>query len=155
MFRTYQCENIVSTMISTQDLLGFLPHQGDMIWIDYVTESHERGGTCLVIVDKNKHYFGDEKLRQSSFIEWMAQGFGFSNALKIKEGKAEGSVSNAFLVGFTNVTFGQILPQELEELLVITNATRTIGPITYIEGKVQSKENGVVYCEAQLKLFCN
>lgn len=145
----------MSTMTSTQDLLGFLPHQGDMIWIDYVVESHETGGTCLVIVDKSKYYFGEEKLRQSSFIEWMAQGFGFSNALKVKQGKAEGSVTNAFLVGFNSVIFGQTLPQESEELLITTNATRSIGPITYIEGKVQSKESGVVYCEAQLKLFSN
>ena len=143
-------------MTSTQNLLGFLPHQGDMIWIDYVIESHDTGGTCLVIVNKYKHYFGEEELRQSSFIEWMAQGFGFLNALKVKQGKAaQGAVTNAFLVGFNNVTFGQILPQESEELLIITNATRSIGPITYIEGKVQSKESGIVYCEALLKLFCN
>ncbi|MEA9357191.1 hypothetical protein SHI21_13280 [Bacteriovorax sp. PP10] len=145
----------MNTMTSTQDLAGFLPHQGHMVWIDYVVEANETGGTCLVIVDKNKYYFGEEQVRQSSFIEWMAQGFGFSNALKVKQGLAQGSVTNAFLVGFNNVKFGDTLPQEAEELLITTNATRSIGPITYIEGKVQSKVSGVIYCEAQLKLFSN
>jgi predicted hotdog family 3-hydroxylacyl-ACP dehydratase len=142
-------------MTPIKDLLGYLPHQGEMIWIDYVLEASAEGGTCIVVIDDKKHYYFEENIRQSSYIEWMAQGFGFVNACFIKEQKINSSIRNAFLVGFNNVYFSDSLPENQESILIITNLTRTIGPISYVAGRVQSKETGFVYCEAQIKLFSN
>jgi predicted hotdog family 3-hydroxylacyl-ACP dehydratase len=142
-------------MTPVKDLLGFLPHSDQMVWIDYVLEAHAEGGVSMVIVDEAKHYYSDVGVRQSSFIEWMAQGFGFVNAQFVKEGNLESTIKNAFLVGFNNVIFSETLPHAGEALIITTTHKRTIGPISYIDGKVESKDSGKIYCEAQLKLFSN
>ncbi|MBY0415844.1 MAG: hypothetical protein K2Q18_16855 [Bdellovibrionales bacterium] len=142
-------------MTPVSELQGFLPHSDNMVWIDYVLETSETGGSCLVVVDKNKHYANAVEVRQSSFVEWMAQGFGFVNAKVAKDSGNSQSVSKAFLVGFNNITFSDFQPIDKEELLITTHVKRVIGPISYIEGKIISRNTGTLYCEGQLKLFSN
>lgn len=144
-----------ASMTPVSELAGYLPHSDQMVWIDSVLSADAEGGVALVIVDKDKHYCDKDGVRQSSFIEWIAQGFGFVNALLAKNNPSNSPIKNAFLVGFNNVTFNSSLPKAGEALLITTLHKRTIGPISYIEGTVTSKDSGVVYCEGQIKLFSN
>jgi predicted hotdog family 3-hydroxylacyl-ACP dehydratase len=148
--------NYVGTyMTPVSELSDFLPHSGELVWIDAVISADAEGGVSLVVVDEKKHYCDSSGVRQSSFIEWMAQGFGFVNALLAKDAPINGTIKNAFLVGFNNVTFGEVLPKAGEALLITTLHKRTIGPISYIEGTVTSRDTGLLYCEGQIKLFSN
>lgn len=145
----------MADMTPVSELLGYLPHQGNMVWIDYVLSAHAEGGEAMVLIDPKKHYCNESQVRQSSFIEWIAQGFGFTNALYVRENKTEGSIKNAFLVGFNNVIFSDVTPCSLERLIITTQVTRVIGPIIYINGDVKSQDQSTTYCQAQIKLFSN
>lgn len=142
-------------MIPIKDLMDYLPHRDEIVWIDYVLEARENGGTSMVIVDRNKHYFGKEELRQSSLIEWMAQGSGFVSAAYYKSMNINKTLHDAFLVGFMNANFSSNLPKESEEVLITSNVTRIIASISYVECSVQSKISGEIYCSALIKLYSN
>ncbi len=142
-------------MIPIKELMDYLPHRDEIVWIDYVLEAREDGGTSMVIVDKNKHYFGEKELRQSSLIEWMAQGSGFVSAAYFKSMNINKTLHDAFLVGFMNATFSPNLPKESEEVLIIGKVTRVIASISYVDCSVQSRKSGEVYCSALIKLYSN
>jgi hypothetical protein len=49
-----------------------------MVWIDEVLRSSSKEGLCRVYLKPEAHFFGENGLRQSSAIEWIAQAFGYA-----------------------------------------------------------------------------
>lgn len=136
-------------MISTSELKGFLPHRGEMVWIDQVISS----GVCLVIADQKKHYFTGDFVRPSSYIEWIAQSYGFSKAYdKYQTGNSD-SLQSAYLASFNKVTFSEELIKDQEEVFIEVTLDTELGAISVINGKVYSKEKNIIYCEASVKLY--
>lgn len=142
-----------SQMKHTSELSDYLPHRDNMVWIDYVLEADTTGGSCLVKIDPAKHYYSDEGVRQSAFIEWMAQGYGFVNAHFAKEQGMNQTLEKAFLVGVDKMTFQGKMPTSGEEIIVSVKTIRNVGPISYVEGKIYSQGTQASYCEAVIKLF--
>lgn len=140
-------------MTPVSELADFLPHRGAMVWIDYVTAARADGGECLVKIDPKKHYFSDAGLRQTAYIEWMAQGFGFVNALYYKQNQVQKSIEKAFMVAVEKMSFAENMPVAGDEVMISVNHVRTVGPISYVEGKVYSVTSNVTYCDAVIKLF--
>ncbi len=140
-------------MISVSEFSHYLPHRGEMVWVDYVLSAEGNGGECLVKLDQKKHYFADAGLRQTAFIEWMAQSFGFVNALHCRQNDSQAGLQKAFLVAVEKMTFAEVMPVDGDELIVSVKHVRTIGPISYVEGRVFARNTETVYCEATIKLF--
>lgn len=140
-------------MNHVSNLSESLPHRDHMVWIDYVMEAHEDGGVCLVTVDPQKHYFSDSGVRQSAFIEWMAQGYGFVCAEYYAKLDVKQTLEKAFLVGVEKMNFSGKMPVAGEEILISVKKIRMVGPISYVEGKISSRKTGMVYTESVIKLF--
>ncbi len=136
-------------------LKDFLPHRHDMIWIDKVLTYTSKSATCLVKAQKNKLYFTNGEIRQSSYIEWIAQSFGYADANRLKDLGQKKSLHNAFLVGITNAHFSKEKIKDEMEILIDVKLLRVVGPISFIEGKVYSEMTKNIYCEATLKVFSN
>lgn len=147
----YLLEKISMTPVNT--LSDYLPHRDQMVWIDYVLSASEEGGECLVVCDKTKHYFSDSGVRQSAFIEWMAQGYGFVCAQYAVQISKQQTLEKAFLVGVDKMTFVDKAIRSGDQIIVSVKKQRMIGPISYVEGKVYSKKSGDVFAEAIIKLF--
>jgi len=90
-------------LMSVKELEAYMPHRAPMVWIDEVLSASESGGTCTICLKEDGLYFSEGRLRVSSLIEFMAQGFGYiltaHTKLKLeKEGKAFETKTEAFLV---------------------------------------------------------
>jgi predicted hotdog family 3-hydroxylacyl-ACP dehydratase len=151
------CSIIVgeTRMMDVKKLDDFLPHRNDMIWIDKVLTYTNESATCLVNLEKNKLYFTNDEIRQSSYIEWIAQSFGYADANRLKDLGQKKSLKNAFLVGITNARFSDQKVRDENEIMIDVKLLRIVGPISFIEGKVYSNITKNVYCEATLKVFSN
>lgn len=139
-------------MIHISEFKNILPHQGQMLWVDYIVSAREDGGECLIKLDKSKHYFSENGLRQTAYIEWMAQGFGFVSAMYHSQNNHQ-SIEKAFLVAIEKMSFSEIMPVEGDEVMVEVKHIRTVGPLSYVEGRVYLKEKDLTYCRGLLKLF--
>lgn len=140
-------------MYKVSELKGYLPHYGNMEWIDEVHEFDDVRGVCLVYINATRLYCSNNMLRQSSCIEFIAQSFGFVTAANIK--KKTGLVTpvdSAFLVGITKAKFCSTLVKANEIVLIETIKEREIGQIAFVKGIVRTK-SGEIICEATLKLY--
>lgn len=142
-------------MISVTELEGFLPHRAPMVWVDFVVPSMEDSGECIVILDEEKLYFSNGEVRQSAYIEMMAQSFGFINAYREKVAGNDQMLKDAFLVGFEKVSYGDYLPKNGDKLSIQISLNRQIGPVSYINGLITNEDKSITYCGATLKLFSN
>lgn len=141
-------------MTSTLELLDFLPHRPPMVWIDEVGEAFEAGGECFVTLKADGLYFSGERLRRTSLIEFIAQGFGYLSAARVLRAGAEPpKASKAFLV---SVSKCQISPTEAlkagDRLRVVLADSKSLGPITLFYGSVVGP-TGEEFCRAHLKVF--
>jgi hypothetical protein len=120
-----------------------------MIWIDQVVSS----GTCFVRVDQRKHYFSGDSVRQSTFIEWIAQSYGFCRAYDMYlEGK-DSHLNKAYLVSFNKVKFSQSSIQDKDEVFIEVSLFKEMGNVSIVVGKVYSKDKDIVYCDATVKIY--
>lgn len=142
-------------MMDVNKLTDFLPHRNEMIWIDKVISYTNKSATCLINVRKNKLYFSKGEVRQSSYIEWIAQSFGYADANRLKDLGQKRLLDNAFLVGIMNVSFSENKIMDEVEIFVDVKLLRVVGPISFIEGKVYSRATQNTYCEATIKIFSN
>ncbi len=140
-------------MIPVSEFSAYLPHRDQGVWVDYVLSAKDNGGECLVKLDPTKNYFSDRGLRQTAFIEWMAQSFGFVNALHCRQNQSQQALEKAFLVAVEKMTFAEKLPVAGDDLIVSVKHVRSVGPISYVEGRVYSQKSDLTYCEAVIKLF--
>ncbi len=140
-------------MIDVSELKDFLPHREPMVWVDQVLEANGDSGTCLVEIKEDSLYLSDSTVRQSSYIEWMAQSFGYINAYNSQKEDSKKKLEKAFLVGFEKVSFEETVPKVGDEIIIKIQLTRVIGPISYVQGIIYSKDESVKFCEAVIKLF--
>jgi predicted hotdog family 3-hydroxylacyl-ACP dehydratase len=139
-------------LICTTELSEFLPHSGEMVWIDQVISP----GVCLVKVDREKHYFSQGVVRQSAYIEWIAQSYGFSRAYeKHLDGGKSNSLSKAYLVSFNKAVFSEQSIKDQDEVIVEVSLVKELDDISVVSGKVFSRDKKVMFCEAFVKLYAN
>jgi predicted hotdog family 3-hydroxylacyl-ACP dehydratase len=131
--------------ISTLTLQEMLPHRPPMVWIDQVESVDESGGTCKVLLKKNGLQCSPEGLRQSTLVEWLAQGAGFAQASVVKN-----SVKNAYLVSVNQLEYCdhetwlrfQEKLTRLNELPITIHIkiVRALGPVTLFSGEIFENE---------------
>lgn len=141
-------------MYKVSELQGYLPHHGPMEWIDRVLHFSAGSGTCAIDIDPSSLYCVEGRFKQSSFLELIAQSFGFVIASNIK--KRTGQVipiKSAYFVGMTKVVFGESLPLLGEEVLIDVLEERRVGLISFVRGRVYSPLTKEIFCEATLKLY--
>lgn len=141
--------------LSVKDLEGFLPHREPAVWIHEVIQADETSGTCTVLFSKSATFADGSSILESSYLEWMAQAFGFVSAAQRKLGvlKTAGDLEQAFLAAVKNYQILE-LPTGLTEgsvFHVSVKATHVVGPVTLVEGRVEMDSK--VLATAQLKLF--
>jgi len=136
---------------------GFLPHRPPMLWIDQVISLNEKGGSCLVIFDKKKHYFDKSKIRQSSTIEWMAQAYGFVSIAKTLILEEEIKLNQVFMAGFSKVEFLDEIPIDAKKVKINVLLKIKMGPMSVVQAEVVSTEesHNIIYVKADLKLFAS
>lgn len=139
--------------IQIDKLIEALPHRGPMVWVDQVLKAGPEGGETLIILDPDKHYFDNKQIRQSSYIEWMAQSYGYVQAAYgAQTGEVPSPDRRVFLVGLRQITFYPIDFKGIERLKICVQRTRQIGPVSFIQGKVLTLGKEII-CEGELKLF--
>lgn len=136
-------------MISTKELGGFLPHEGEMVWVDSVVSP----GVCLIKADKKKHYFSEGVVRQSAYIEWIAQAYGFSMAYEQHLLDQSHKLCSAYLVSFNKAKFSHESILDQDEIIVEVSLIKKMDEISAINGKIYSSDKGILYCEATVKVF--
>ncbi len=141
--------------LSVRDLEGFLPHREPAVWIHEVINADETSGTCTVRFSRTATFADTSSVLESSYLEWMAQAFGFVSAAQRKLGllKTQSDLEQAFLAAVKNYQILEV-PQSLEEgdlFQVNVRATHVVGPVTLVEGKIE--KDSKTLATAQLKLF--
>jgi 3-hydroxymyristoyl/3-hydroxydecanoyl-(acyl carrier protein) dehydratase len=141
--------------LSTAELIDWLPHRPPMVWVDEVGESSENGGECFVTLREDGLYFASHGLRETSPIEFLAQGFGYlAAATSVRSGKTEvPQKQKAFLVSVTQCTLHDLSTVRAgDQLTISVSGVKHVGPITLFNGKVAT-DSGTLLCEANLKVF--
>ena len=141
--------------ILVESLQAALPHRPPMVWISSVISADETGGTCEVDLDPNAHYFSGQGIRQSSPIEWMAQGLGYALAVG-----ANLKSSKAYLVALTDVEYCEEATwKEWNDSIktggrvqVKVKAVRVMASIKMVVGEVMSTE-GQLLVNAKFNVF--
>jgi predicted hotdog family 3-hydroxylacyl-ACP dehydratase len=140
--------------LAVQDLEDLVPHRTSAIWVDSVIALSEEGGQCQVEI-KDGNYMTNGSLRKSSYIEFIAQSYGFVSAshLYFNLKPDQKKISQAFLVGVKNFEILEAPPVKMGDVLrVEVTRTHEIGEISIVEGKVFSSAN-VCLAKGQIKLF--
>lgn len=138
-----------------KEIESFLPHRSSAVWIQDVVAVDEASGTCRVLYTHNAPFAKGNAILESSFIEWMAQTFGYVTAAQRKLGilPSQGDLQQAFLAAIKNFEIFE-MPTNLKEgdtFLVKVKATHVVGPVTLVEGSVE--KDSKLLATAQLKLF--
>jgi len=143
--------------IRVQDIEKYLPHRPPMVWIDEVLEFAEKAGQCRVRLKADGHYMSAEGLRATSFIEFIAQAYGFISVchhIYILDPNSK-PLSKAFLASLKDVELPSAETlKELkagDELLISISGVRQMGPIVLFNGTVRCGDR--ILCEAQMKVF--
>jgi predicted hotdog family 3-hydroxylacyl-ACP dehydratase len=149
---------IKNTAVKVETLKEFLPHRPPAIWIDEVTSFGANDGECKVVLRPDRPYVTDGFVRNSSFVEWIAQSYGYISACRMLAGlpnsQINQQVQSAYLVGIREF---KILGQPLrvlggETLRILVKKTHEIGPLILVEGSVIDG-SARLHCKGQLKLF--
>jgi hypothetical protein len=145
--------------VSTQQLSDWLPHRGKAVWVDEVTRVGIDEGECRVRLRPDANYAdGRGAIRDSSFVEWMAQAYGYVCACQAVSGivKLAQKPKKAFLVQISDF---ELSPEangvrilDGDWISVQVKKTHQLGPITLIEGVVLSSKE-LILARAKLKLF--
>ncbi|MDC0255493.1 hypothetical protein OAK75_11395 [Bacteriovoracales bacterium] len=140
-------------MISTKEFEYFLPHRGQMVWIDSLVEADgEKSGRCFVELDRNKPYFKEGTFNNLAFVEFIAQSYGFILAHSYKNRPEEG-LNKAFIVGHEKVKLYKGLFNHGKKLYIDIEVQNFIGPFRCVKGKVLSQDLSEIFCEGIVKLF--
>ncbi len=139
---------------STQELLKFLPHRSPMVWIDDVGDLSESSSECFVTLKADGLYFSNARLRRTSLIEFIAQGFGYQAAARIiRAGDEPPPAGKAYLVSVSKCVMSATDTLKAgDRLRVVLENWKSIGPITLFNGKVLGPSDQEL-CVADLKVF--
>jgi hypothetical protein len=124
--------------------------------VNEVREVNPEGGTCAMTVDPGGHYCDEEGLRVSSFIELMAQSFGYVRAAQLRFGLITGQTppTRAYLVAVQDAVFREISARPGDTLEIRVSDFREFGAITAFKASV-SCDSGANLATASLKIFSN
>ncbi len=138
--------------IETESLCDFLPHRPPMIWIDRVLSPSESAGICELVTKRNALYMNRESaVSPWAYIEFMAQAFGYTSALRAKELNRP-APTEAFLVAVQNYRAPAIKIGDSTRLLVQVTLDHQVGEFSLVSGKILGEHESLL-CSAQLKLF--
>ncbi len=133
-----------------------MPHRSTAIWIDSVIAYGEDGGECRVRLDTRANYASAGQVRATSYVEWVAQAYGYSIAAWTHSRGGAPEVRRAFLVSISNLTLSDGAARfailEAEELVIRARRTHQLGPISVVSGEV-STLIGRKLAEMRLKVF--
>ena len=126
-----------------------------MVWIDQVLSADATHCHCSLVLDPDSAAFGKSGLRQSSLIEWMAQGFGFAHASQL-----ECNSSKAYLVTMKDIEY---CPRNEwddfcrgiktgDQAFITVDTLKTLGGLTVLKGEVKS-QLGLVLARGSFKVF--
>jgi predicted hotdog family 3-hydroxylacyl-ACP dehydratase len=123
-----------------------------MVWIDEVTAASDTGGECRIKVKPDALYMSDGNLRPSSYIEFLAQSFGYTSAAHARANGSDATApKKAFLV---SVSRCETAPdaEGVSEIRVILTNVKPVGAIVLFDGEVLD-QNSRVLCRASLKVY--
>ena len=148
---------VIERVIPVREVEKYLPHRPPMVWIDEVVRFSEKAGECRVTLKADGLYMGAEGLRPTSFLEFVAQAYGFISVchhVYILDPNSK-PLSKAFLASIKNTelpdraTLAELRPGDT--LNITIDGVRQMGPIVIFRGQVHCK--GATLCTAQMKVF--
>lgn len=124
-----------------------------MVWIDDVLEHGAEGGSTQTVLKTDGLYFSQNRLRESSFIEFTAQAYAFCNLAHLRSSGATDTVhSRAYLAAVKDFQFHNLPDLKPGDVIVTkVKKTRAFGPITLVKGTCFVDDQLVSSCE--LKVF--
>lgn len=136
----------------------FLPHDGQAVWIDRIISTEINKGVTETTLKESGTYFVNGFLSESSFIEFVAQSFGYTLAmndiLDIQNIKtvtttliAEVKDSRFYFNHFEN------LPQAGDCLRIETVQTHDFGALKVVQGRISFTDQTLA--TLNMKLYCN
>ena len=145
--------------VATRQLSDWLPHRGAAVWVDEVTWVKADEGECRIHLRQSANYAdGQGHIRDSSFVEWMAQAYGFvcaCQALTEIMNMSE-KPKKAFLVQISDFEMSQEPAAnrivEGDWISVRVKRSHQVGPIALVDGVVLSSKE-LVLARAKIKLF--
>lgn len=145
--------------VAASQLGQYLPHRAPALWIDEVVSVAPNEGVCRVHLKAAAHYADARgRIRDSSFVEWIAQAYGFVAACHILCGIApeEKLPEKTFLVQVRDLELSEDPAASLifdgDWICVHVKRTHRLGPLALIEGEVRSSKD-VLLAGAKLKLY--
>jgi predicted hotdog family 3-hydroxylacyl-ACP dehydratase len=145
-------EDFLNRIVPVAELEAWLPHRAPMVWIDDVVSASKDGGECRVKVKSAALYMSEGKPRPSSYIEFIAQAFGFTSARFARScGESVLTPKKAFLVSVTRCELFSKVTSPKEVRVLISNV-KPVGPIILFDGEVRD-ENESLLCKASLKVY--
>jgi predicted hotdog family 3-hydroxylacyl-ACP dehydratase len=142
-------------MIEASEFGRFIPHKGNMLWIDYLVKAQgEDSGRCLVELNQQNHYFQQGHFKRLALIEFIAQSYAIVLAHSYKKNPSA-KLKNAFIVGLESVEFQEGRFIHGKKLYIDTHVKNYLDSFRYIEGKVLSEDESQIYCKGIIKLFSN
>lgn len=130
--------------VAVDMIQSFLPHRGPAVWVDQVLDTSINAGKCSVRLKKNARYFSPEGVRESSYIEWVAQSIGYTLALNnVLDLQKISRVAEMFIAEVKETEFfpPQRPLQEGDELIVNVRCTHDFGALRVIAGEVHHGES--------------
>ncbi len=128
--------------IPVKILQNWLPHRSPMLWVDEVLSVDAGQGKCRVQLREDGLYMSGGRVRRSSFIEWMAQSYGFVRiAQSLYQFRADQKpLSQAYLVAIKDarikLDFAVDKLSPGSSVFVQIFNLREIGPVTLIDSKI-------------------
>jgi predicted hotdog family 3-hydroxylacyl-ACP dehydratase len=145
--------------VATSGLGEYLPHRPPAVWVDEVRSVAPNEGVCRVYLRTSAHYADARgRIRESSYVEWIAQAYGFVAACQVLSGIApeEKRPEKTFLVQIRDLKLSEepaaTLISEGDWIDVHVKRTHRLGPLALIEGEVRSSKE-VVLARVKLKLY--
>ncbi len=152
---TLAAENLFQD-IPVSLLQDVLPHRPPLLWIDQVVWSQENEGVCSVILKKNAHYFDSQKVRASSFLEWMAQAYGFIRACSVlTQNETSQKLKKTYLAAVNDFEIfeeNEIHLVEDKKLSIHIKTVKDLSPLFSIAGEIRTEE-GIVLAKGNLKVY--
>lgn len=151
--------SVLTFPVAVSQLSDTLPHRAPALWIDEVESIALNEGVCRVYLRTAAHYADARgRIRDSSFVEWIAQAYGFVAACQVLAGLAaeEKRPEKTFLAQVRDFELSvdsvSSLIVEGDWIRVRVKRTHRLGPLALVEGEVYSS-NDVLLARAKLKLY--
>ncbi len=137
--------------IAVSVLERYLPHRGEAIWVERILEADSDGSVTEVTLRAGdpRFYNSKRELRTATFVEWMAQAYGYGQAAWYASTGVSATPARAMLVGVND--FVRFQAGVGATVLVQTRRTHQMGPIAVVEARIESE--GRLLARGRLKLF--